>query len=76
MLKAELIALVAQQRAEISRLRTQLAAKQAPTAQAPVSELHDSLRSTILRKQAVRKLAERFPERKSFTAEEVRAAMA
>jgi hypothetical protein len=72
MLKAELIALVAQQRAEISRLQTQLAA-QAPAArpQAPVVRVPAGDRS-----QAMARLRAAHPNRKSFTAAEVCAAMA
>jgi len=74
MLKAELIALVAQQRAEISRLQTQLAAMQArPSNAGSVAVL---AAPACDRKAAIARLAERFPERKSFTADEVRAAMA
>ena len=69
MLKAELIALVAQQRAEISRLQTQLAARKQAPAPAPFIPAGD-------RAQAMARLRAAHPERKSFTADEVRGAMA
>lgn len=65
MLKAELITLVLALRAENSLLTTQLAAARCHAVREPTTSF-----------AAIKRLAARYPDRKSFTADEVRGEVA